>query len=59
MANLRQHIRGLKSDLASPGIPQPLRQRIQQRLDEHERAVTAHDTTRPRPPAEQPLGDVS
>ncbi len=57
IANLRQHIRGLKSDLATPGIPQPLRQRIQQRLDEHERAITEHDTTRRKPAADQRPGD--
>ncbi len=46
-ANLRQHTVALKQDLASPGLPEPLRQRIQTRLDEHNKALSEHDSSRP------------
>ena len=59
ITNLRQHILVLKSDLASPGLPQPLRVRIQQRVDEHEQAIVAHDSTRPLPPASKPTGNLT
>jgi hypothetical protein len=43
---LRLHVAGLKADLDAPEIPEPLRRRTQQRLDEHECAITEHDATR-------------
>lgn len=59
ITELRRHVQDLKSDLTAPGLPEPLRQRIQQRLDEHERAITEHDTTRPQPPTRQPQGPTA
>jgi integrase len=44
---VRRHIDRLTADLADPAIPQPLRQRIQQRLDEHQRVLAAHHADRP------------
>jgi len=42
IAELRQHVGGLTADLAAPGLPDPLRRRIRQRLHEHERAIAEH-----------------
>jgi integrase len=46
ITRLRRHAEGLAADVAVPGLPQPLRQRIQQRLDEHEEAIARHDASR-------------
>jgi hypothetical protein len=43
IARLRDHVRGLQADVAAPGLPDPLRRRIQQRLDAHRRAIADHD----------------
>jgi integrase len=47
---LRQHVHELTSDLAADGLPEPLHRRIQQRLDEHVRAIAEHDTSRAHQP---------
>ncbi|MGQ9411193.1 MULTISPECIES: integrase [Mycolicibacterium] len=46
-ANLRQHVIALQRDLATPGLPAPLRERIQTRLIEHRKALTGHESSRP------------
>jgi hypothetical protein len=56
---LRQHVHELTSDLAADGLPDPLRRRIQQRLDEHARAIAEHETTRPEQPDRQRTGAAS
>nr|WP_313776685.1 integrase [Mycobacterium sp.] len=45
--NLRQHVGALEQDLATPGLPKPLRQRIQNRLLEHRKALKEHESSRP------------
>jgi integrase len=40
---LREHVRGLKADLAAPGLPLPLHQRIRARLEAHEQAIAEHE----------------
>ncbi|MFE5501277.1 hypothetical protein ACFQ73_01840 [Amycolatopsis japonica] len=47
IAQLGEHADNLRTDLAIPGIPAPLRERIRDRVAEHERALVAHDTSRP------------
>ena len=54
IAELRRHVNSLRTDLSTPGTPAPLRRRIRERLDEHERAITEHETTRPQTDPEQP-----
>jgi len=46
VAELRQHVLGLKSDLAALEVPAPLRRRMQQRLELHERAIAEHEASR-------------
>ncbi|HEY2099494.1 MAG TPA: hypothetical protein VGH72_23710, partial [Pseudonocardia sp.] len=41
---LHQHADLLRGDLDLPGLPGPLRQRISERLVEHETAITNHET---------------
>jgi hypothetical protein len=45
-ANLREHVTALQRDVATLGLPEPLRQRIQTRLIEHRRALTEHESSR-------------
>ncbi|MGB7360651.1 MAG: integrase [Mycobacterium sp.] len=45
-ARLRQHVGALEQDLATPGLPEPLRRRIQTRLIEHRKALTDHECSR-------------
>jgi len=45
--NLRQHVNALQQDLANPGLPKPLRQRIQTRLTEHQKTLAEHEASRP------------
>ncbi len=40
IAELRRHVNILRTDVSTPGIPAPLRRRIRERLDEHERAIS-------------------
>jgi integrase len=47
IAEVRRHVAGLRVDVTDQAIPHPLRQRIQQRLHEHERVLAAHGATRP------------
>ncbi|MGW4591707.1 hypothetical protein ACWEKJ_30690 [Amycolatopsis thermoflava] len=47
ITEIRSHIYGLQADLADPGLPHPLRQRIQQRLDEHHRVLAEHPAGQP------------
>lgn len=49
-ANLRQHVNALQQDLATPALPEPLRQRIQTRLTEHRKALAEHESSRPPTP---------
>lgn len=46
-ANLRQHVNALQQDLATLELPEPLRQRIQTRLTEHQKALAEHESSRP------------
>jgi hypothetical protein len=46
IANLQRHVEQLKADLAGEGLPQPLRLRIQLRLDDHERVIAEHNAQR-------------
>ncbi|MET7938228.1 hypothetical protein [Streptomyces sp. NPDC005322] len=39
---ITRHVQSLRKDAASPGMPDPLRQSIQTRIAEHERAVADH-----------------
>jgi len=59
IAELRQHVGGLTADLAAPGLPEPLRQRIRQRLQEHERAIAEHHSSDVRPRADAGPGATS
>lgn len=45
--NLRQHVNAFQQDLATPGLPEPLRQRIHSRLTEHRKALAEHESSRP------------
>jgi integrase len=47
VANLLAHVAVLRQDLATPGLPEPLRQRIQDRLSEHVKAIDDHESSRP------------
>ncbi|MBF6333240.1 hypothetical protein [Nocardia transvalensis] len=47
ISELRNHVRSLRAELGIPGLPEPLQQRIQQRLQVHERAITDHESERP------------
>lgn len=42
ITELHRHADGLEHDLAAPGLPGPLRQRIQERLGEHRQAIARH-----------------
>ncbi|MEQ4721419.1 hypothetical protein [Nonomuraea sp. B19D2] len=53
---LRRHIHGLQADLTTLDIPEPLRQRVQARLDEHQRALAEHETTKPPATTAQQTG---
>jgi len=44
IAKLRRHADNLGEDLNRPGLPEPLRQRIQQRLDNHHKTLATHQT---------------
>jgi integrase len=46
-ANLRQHVTALQQDLDTPGLPEPLRHRVQDRLIEHQKALIDHESGRP------------
>lgn len=46
-ANLGQHVTALQRDLATLELPEPLRQRIQTRLVEHQKALAEHESSRP------------
>lgn len=46
-ANLRQHIAALQHELDTPGLPEPLRHRVQDRLIEHQKALVEHESSRP------------
>jgi integrase len=46
IAEVRRHVAGLRADVTDSAIPQPLRQRVQQRLHEHQRVLATHHTTR-------------
>lgn len=46
---LRQHVEHLRADLDRPGLPEPLRRRMGERLDAHLLAIDSHDAGRPRP----------
>uniref|UniRef100_UPI003F582C9C integrase n=1 Tax=Mycolicibacterium bacteremicum TaxID=564198 RepID=UPI003F582C9C len=46
-ANLHKHVAALQHDLDTPGLPEPLRQRIQDRLSEHVKALADHEASRP------------
>lgn len=48
ITELRQRIRSLATELAIDGLPDPLRQRIQERLAAHEQVVAEHESTRPQ-----------
>jgi integrase len=49
IARLRDHVHSLQADMAAPGLPDPLRRRIQQRLEAHRRAIADHHTTQTPP----------
>ena len=42
VAALRAHTDRLRADLALPGLPEPLRLRITERIGQHDAAITAH-----------------
>jgi integrase len=46
IAAVQRHVHALRADLAAPGIPEPLHDRIQQRLTEHERVLTTHQASK-------------
>jgi integrase len=46
IAAVRRHAEGLQADLATPGIPEPIRRRIQRRLAEHQGVIAAHQSGR-------------
>ncbi|BDT90372.1 hypothetical protein IFM12275_03480 [Nocardia sputorum] len=48
ITQLRRHANVLASDLNRPGLPMPLHHRIAERLAEHEKAITAHESANPR-----------
>jgi hypothetical protein len=41
---LRRHAGDLEHDLAAPGLPDPLRQRIRERLSQHRQVIAQHPT---------------
>ncbi len=45
--NLHLHVEALQQDVATLGLPEPLRQRIQVRLTEHRKALAEHESSRP------------
>ena len=51
--NLREHVGALQQDMAAPGLPEPLRQRIQTRLIEHLKTLADHESSRPTPNPDQ------
>ncbi|GLP73568.1 hypothetical protein TUM20983_06780 [Mycobacterium antarcticum] len=46
-AHLSQHVNDFQRDLVTPGLPEPLRQRIETRLIEHRKALADHESSRP------------
>ncbi|MFI9415225.1 hypothetical protein [Nocardia gamkensis] len=47
ITELRRHASALAIDLTHPGLPMPLHHRIAERLAEHEKVITAHESSRP------------
>ncbi|WP_329314411.1 hypothetical protein [Streptomyces sp. NBC_01262] len=45
IVELKRHARRLSQDLDSPGIPDPLRHRVKEHLEDHERAIAEHEAT--------------
>lgn len=48
VAALGRHVQDLRADVGRPGLPEPLRRRIQARLEAHQRAIAEHETSRPQ-----------